>query len=44
MVFIARPLDLNEILRNLTYESLEVGEDTIFIAIYDGEGGGAYLP
>ena len=39
MVFIALPLDLNDILLNLTYESLEVGDDTIFIAIYDGEGG-----
>ena len=38
MTFIAQPLDLDDIFRNLTYESLKVGEDAIVVAIYDGEG------
>ena len=39
MTFTARPLHLNEIFANMTYESLEVGDDEIIVSIHDGEGG-----
>eukprot|EP01083_Nonionella_stella_P005201 15083_1 len=39
MTFISRPLHLNNILNNMTFESLEEGEDEIVISIFDGEGG-----
>lgn len=39
MTFIARPLDLNDIFTNMTYESLVTGKDDIIVAIHDGAGG-----
>lgn len=39
MTFISRPLHLNNILNNMTFESLQEGEDEIVISIFDGEGG-----
>ena len=39
MTFISRPLHLNNILNNMTFESLKEGEDKIVISIFDGKGG-----
>jgi hypothetical protein len=39
MTFMAQPLHLNDIFTNMTYDSLEPGEDAIIVTIYDGEGG-----
>ncbi len=39
MTFVARPLDLNNLFDDMTYESFLPGEDEIKIFIFDGEGG-----
>jgi hypothetical protein len=39
MTFTARPLHLNDILSDMTYESIEPGEDNIIITVYDGVRG-----
>ena len=39
MTFIAKPFELNNIFKRITYESLEEGSDVILIKIYDGLGG-----